>query len=109
MRFLNSVFNVENVVTFEFTHKDLCDDCDSCCGHCDCDHCDCGEKEVAKEEEDCEDDDLDDDEEDCEEEIIKLDFDMDLMDQFTKDCNVSLPSEDLLYYLVSMEFISFLL
>lgn len=105
--FLSCLFHVENVVTFEFTHKDLCDDCDchSCCGHCD--DCHCGEKEEAKEEECEDDDDFDDDEEDCEEEIIKLDFDMDLMDQFTKDCNVSLPSEDLLYYLVSMEFISF--
>ena len=39
--------------------------------------------------------------------MIKLDFDMDVMDQFTKDCNVSISSEDLLLYLVSMEFISF--
>lgn len=46
-------------------------------------------------------------EDDVEEEILKLDFDMDVMDQFTKDCEVSISSEDFLAYLVNMEFISF--
>ena len=46
-------------------------------------------------------------EDDVEEEILKLDFDMDVMDQFTKDCEVSISPEDFLAYLVNMEFISF--
>ena len=59
---------------------------DCCCedGECEC----CSEDEV-------------------EEEILKLDFDMDVMDEFTKECGVSISSEDFLAYLVTMEFISF--
>lgn len=110
---------IENVVTFEFTQTepDCCED--SCCGGCCEDGC-CGgccedgcceghEHHEHEHEEEEEEEDYDDDEmEGMEEELKKLDFDMDLMDQFRKDCNVQLSSEDLLLYLVSMEFISFL-
>ena len=41
------------------------------------------------------------------EEIERLDFDMDVMDKFTKECQVSISSEDFLCYLFSMQFISF--
>lgn len=48
--------------------------------------------------------DSDDEEED---EVKNLSFDLDVMDKFTKESNAGISSEDLLCYLISMEFISF--
>lgn len=50
------------------------------------------------------DDDSDDEEED---EVKNLSFDLDVMDNFTKESGAGISSEDLLCYLISMEFISF--
>ena len=40
-------------------------------------------------------------------EVKNLSFDLDVMDKFTKESNAGISSEDLLCYLISMEFISF--
>ena len=78
----------------------LFDDCSSC-GSC------CCEEESQDEEEpkdDQEEKDCDDEEED---EVKNLAFDLDVMDRFTKESGAGISSEDLLCYLISMEFISF--
>ena len=90
-----------------------CDDC--CCeeegGKCCKEKCCCKEGKCCEEEKDdccCEDGECECcSEDEVEEEILKLDFDMDVMDEFTKECGVSISSEDFLAYLVTMEFISF--
>lgn len=79
---------------FEFLHKGAFPDDDDCC--CEGDDC-CGGH--------CHHDEEDEDEEPLDD-IVKLEFDMDIMDLFTQESGVSISSEDFLCYLVSMEFIS---
>ena len=73
--------------------EECCKEKEECCkekeGCCSDDECEC-----------CSEDEV-------EEKILNLDFDMDVMDEFTKECGVSISSEDFLAYLVTMEFISF--
>ena len=103
----NRTNELETVVDFEFTQAESC--CDDCC---DDEECEAGhhhhhhEIEGEEDEEDYDDEEYDDD---IEEELRKLDFDMDVLEVFRNDCGVSISAEDLLSYLVSMEFISFLL
>ena len=117
-----------SIVTFEFTSPMDDDDCGCGCG---CDSCDEGEchgkcceegechgkcceegechGKCCEGEEDDEDEDEDEDDEDeVMDNIIKLEFDLDVLDQFVKDCKMTISTEDLLLYLISMEFISFL-
>lgn len=85
--------------------EECCGGCckkEECCGGCckkeEC--CDNKEGEENEEEEEEEEDDV-------QEEIERLDFDMDVMDKFTEECQVSISSEDFICYLFSMKFISF--
>lgn len=92
-----------------------CKEGSECCckegGKCCKEKCCCKEGKCCEEEKDdccCEDGECECcSEDEVEEEILKLDFDMDVMDEFTKECGVSISSEDFLAYLVTMEFISF--
>lgn len=86
----------------------LFDDCSSCGSSCCCEE---EPKEDAKDQE-SEDSAIDDkheanDSEEEEDEVKNLSFDLDVMDKFTKESDAGISSEDLMCYLISMEFISF--
>lgn len=95
---------VEDIIDFEFTHHGLLfDDCSSCGSSCCCEE-EPEEMEKDDKHDEHETEDSDDEEED---EVKNLSFDLDVMDKFTKESNAGISLEDLLCYLISMEFISF--
>ncbi|KAK8790765.1 hypothetical protein WA588_002512 [Blastocystis sp. NMH] len=92
---------LKDIIDFEFTHHGLLfDDCSSCGSSCCCEE-EPEEMEKDDKHDEHETEDSDDEEED---EVKNLSFDLDVMDKFTKESNAGISSEDLLCYLISMEF-----